>query len=170
MADDTKAKATIAKVVKLLTVLRDLDEKRAAVMAEIDTVLEGKASIGDLMREFSEHFDRLWGERYAGGQTGHYIWTYAKDKPHVKRLIQTLGVEELKARAVTYLRNDDAFYARARHSFGAFVASINSHAAPAAPVAGGGDDYDLRPADCRHVPPCRTDQEHTKRKMSEMRS
>ena len=114
------------RLVKLLAVQKDLIEKLQAVTQELDDLLGGKAGTADLLKRLEAHFDQVWCVRYATGQHGRYVWAYAKDRPQMKRLIKTLGVEEIERRMIAYLKNDDSFYVKARHPFGLFVASINS--------------------------------------------
>lgn len=160
--DDATRK--LAKVAALIEVQDDLLSKLADVRDEIAELLAGRAGIGEHMRDFERHFDALWSAKYAGGRSGAYAWAHTKDKPHVKRLVKQLGCEELKARAVAYFKSTDPFYVNARHTFSVFVASINTHAG----LSRERHDFDLSaPVDCRHVPPCRTDVEHTQRKMAD---
>jgi hypothetical protein len=87
----------------------------------------------------------------------------------MKRLVRMIGVDELKARFVRYVKNDDPFYVKARHPFGLFVSSVNTHAAQGQAA----EDLELSaaaPADCRHSPPCRSDVEHTRRRQQDLRA
>ena len=79
----------------------------------------------------------------------------------MKRLLKSFSPEELEARMVVYLGNDERFFLSARHSFGLFVSSINQHA-PVAPIER------MAPMGCSHHPPCRDDQAHTQRRMQEL--
>lgn len=125
MAD---AEKSTEKLVKLLAVQRDLVDKLTAVHEEMDAILAGKAGIGEILKRLEAHYDSVWAVRYAPGETGRYVWQYAKDRPHLKRLVKKLGVDELEIRMVNYLKNPDPYYTKARHPFGLFVASVNTHA------------------------------------------
>lgn len=165
MAEKAKPIDT-AKMLKLLEAANDLHAKAGLILEEFDELLSGRAGIATLMKDFERAFDGIWGRRYAGGQTGRYIWRYAADRPHLKKLIKQLGPEEVARRAANYLTNDDPFLVRSRHPFGLFVSGINSY-------SGGGDVADLElspPIDCRHTPRCSSDQEHTKRQGEERRA
>lgn len=129
---------TAAKVRKLLEVAQQRHTELGSVLKEIDTLLGGGVGIGDLLKQAEKAFEAAWSSRYPGA----YLWQYAKDRMQMKRLIQSLGLEELGARFGRYVRNDDPFFTRARHSFGAFVASVNQHAAEGAAPGG---DLDLEP-------------------------
>jgi len=165
MTDDLRR-----KLVPLVTLQKELTEKLQAVTTEIDTLLGGGVGMGQKLKDCEAAFDQAWCERYAPGQRGRYVWAYQRDRPQMKRLITMLGVDELKIRMANYLVNDEAFYMRARHSFGAFVSSVNAHA-KAAPVNGSVQAFELdeAPADCRHTPRCRTDVEHTQKTKQDVR-
>jgi len=149
MADTEKQ--TLAKVVTLIAAQRELLEKFNALAKEIEDVLGGKASIGTKLKEIQASWKATHSLRYPG----EYVWVHAKDNALAKRLVASLSVEEIKRRMLTYVQNDDAFYARARHNFGLFVGSINLHAGPAAGLSA---DLELD-----------NDVQATKRKMAETR-
>lgn len=154
----------LKKVTGLLVVLKENHEKSAALIEEIAEVLGGGPGVAAQMNEFEKAFARVWEQRYSQ----IYVWRYAVDRPNIKRLLRTLGLEELKARAFNYLRSDDPFIVRSRHPFGLFVSGINSYA-----NEGQGSAFDLEApavADCQHTPRCASDQVHTQRKMREMRT
>jgi hypothetical protein len=160
MADSEKQK--IEKLKALVFELRELQTKEAALTDEIDSLLGGGAGVGALMKRLEETFGALWRARYGVP----YMWTYTKDRPQLKRLLRALAVDEIEARMGTYLKSTDSYYVGARHNFSLFVASINNHVglaqvaelSLAAPAVG-----------CRHTPPCKDDQEHTRRSTQEMR-
>jgi len=156
--------ASVAKVAKLLELAREYAGKLEELHAEIDALLGGAAGIGVAMKALEHTFDGAWGVRYAGGQTGRYVWRPTTDKPHVKRLIKLLGLAEVQRRVWVYLRNEDPFYVRARHPWLVFVGSINSHA-----EAGGASEV-VPVTGCKHDPACKSDQQHTKKKLKELRT
>lgn len=126
MADEGKAAtATLRKLTKLHETWFELAEKMAAVNDEIKNLLAGGPGIGELMKRLEHHFGECWNVRYRG----EYVFNFAKDVPQLKRLIAKLGADEVERRMLRYLQNEDPFFMKARHSFGAFVASINQHAA-----------------------------------------
>lgn len=162
---ETQAQAKLAKLTKLAVVRQDLLEKLALLSEEEDAILSGKATIGDKMRQVTQAFEGLWCARYAPGQTKLYAWGQAKDFGPMKTLIQKLGAEEVCARAERYLRSDDPFYVRLRHTWGGFVASINSWAGE----RGGLAEDTPAPTGCKHTPPCASDQIHTSKRARELR-
>ena len=160
-----KTEIDTAKIGKLLEAGRDLHAKLGDILTEIDALLGGAAGIGAAMGRAMGTFDALWGERYASGQPGRYVWRQAPDRAQIKRLIKFLGVEELEARMARYLRDSDPFCVRSRHGFSVFVSSINAYAAP------GGDRPQAAPVfGCDHDPRCGSDQEHTQKHVAEMRA
>ena len=175
MAKDDEAAATAkqARLTKLIALGRELHEKLGAVLEEADEMNAGGYGMAAQLKAFQKEFDRLWGTRYAAGEAGRYVWRFAADVPNQKRLIKTLGLQELITRAVRYINTEEPFLVKNRHPFGLFASGINSYAAQAGAPA----DFALeRPAseDCRregkHVPPCGSDQEHTRRKMADMKA
>lgn len=158
---DPKAKATLARLVKLIAAGRELQQKLGSILDECDELLGGGVSVGDKLKRLETAFDRAWGIRYAGGETGRYVWAFVKDKPQLKRLLKTLDVDEIERRMIDYIALDDPFLTRNRHTFGLFVSRINTLAHEAAA-------FDP-PAGCLHSPPCRDDAQHTTRQMAEDR-
>jgi len=148
-----------AKIGKLLEVARELHTKTGDVIAEIDALLGGRAGIGATMKVIESAFAEAWTNRYQGT----YLWTPTRDKPHLKKLAKQLGEDETIRRIANYIRNDDVFYIKTRHSFGAFVASINSHADASSPTLAAAVNG------CTHTPPCRSDLEHTARRSEDLR-
>lgn len=153
------------KIVPLIEVARDLHEKLAAIIQEVDDILDGKASIGAKMKEVESAWRTAWSSRYQG----EYVFDYAKDRPHMKRLL-TKGrftPADLQARMVGYITDSEKFYVERKHPFGLFVSSVNRWA----PVNGTHrDEEEAKPVGCQHTPPCRSDQEHTRRRHAEMRA
>lgn len=161
MTDQDK---TVDKVRTLVAAWRLEHDKGTAILEELETLLAGGVGIGELLKRFEQTFGELWRGRYRSA----YVWAYAKDRPSSKRLIKQIGLEELERRAARYLQNSDPFFASKRHPFGLFVATVVQHAAP-------NDAAELElegtaPADCRHVPRCASDREHTKTRAAEMRT
>lgn len=167
-AASTATKLHTATIGRLLAEAKELHEQTAAKLAEIAAVLEGRPTIEKQVQEFKAGFDRAWCSRYAKGRTGAYLWTAKTDIPQIKRLLQAVGLEEAIARAGRFIRSEQPFYVGRRHGFLTFVASINEWAGPAEFTG----ELELSPpvADCKHKPTCKSDQEHTKRKLAEMRS
>lgn len=112
-----------AKLIKLVGVLADLDEKRSAVMAEITEVLGGGEGIGAKLSRLKATFSELWQAAY---RSGPYEFDHKVDTGHLKRFLKTHSEDEIAARMVSYLRTNDQFYVKARHNFPIFVRSFNT--------------------------------------------
>ena len=153
----------LKKLSGLVAAQKDLLEKLAALALEMDNLLGGSGGIAAQLRDFEEAWDLTWCRRYAPGEQKRYVWNFARDRAHLKRLLPRLGSDELLRRAQVYLLSDDPFYLKNRHPFGLFIAGINSFAAApqssAQPVLG-----------CSHEPPCPTETAHTRRRMAEVRA
>lgn len=171
--DATKeaTKSTMAKLKMLADKQRELTDQYLSAMRsindEIDTVLRGGPSIGVILKRLYEAYDRAWCVRYATGKADQYRFNHTIDTPALKALVKTIGVEELELRFVAYLADEDPFYRRERHPFSLFVRNVNRY------VSEGGmlplTDDAPTVADCKHAPACKSDQEHTRRKMEDMR-
>lgn len=148
----TKERTDAARMVllgKLLNQQRLLLGQMCALDTEIQAVLKGDPTIGDRLKELQAAFSHAWEQRYRTP----YQFQFAKDVPHMKRLLTTFGVEALKPRILAYISNNDPFFTRSRHTWGIFVSTINQHA-PA-----GSEDFSLegtveRLPGCKHDPPC----------------
>lgn len=150
------------KLERLVAELRDLQAKTYAITEEIQTVLGGGVGIAEKLKQLEQTFSTLWRARYGSS----YIWNYGKDRAQSKRLLGTLATIDIEKRMVVYLKDTDDFYVRSRHPFGLFVSSVNRHAEVNADA---GELTLEAPPDCKHRPPCGTDQEHTRRRMEDMK-
>jgi hypothetical protein len=138
-----------------------LAEKQQQLIAEMHALVEGKAGIAARMRIVSDGFLEAWAERYRS----KYVWNGTEDSPAAKRLLQRLDPEEIVMRARKYLHSEEEFYLATRHSFRLFARDINRFAREVQGLA-----FDTSTVtDCRHNPPCRSDQEHTRKRTAEMR-
>lgn len=161
MADPEKA--ILKKCEKLLERLRELQAQTYAITEELLEVTGGRVTISDKLKQLEAMFSTCWQARYGSP----YVWQYVKDRPQLKRLLGKLELTAIEQRMVNYLRDDDPFLGRARHGFGLFVSQINRYA----PENGGDVDLQLEApvVDCRHTPTCSSDQEHTRKRMADMR-
>jgi hypothetical protein len=114
----------IKKTARLLDVLVQEHGKVAALLDEIHAVLGGHAGIGQKMRTVTDAFSAAWEVRHRSP----YLWDGKRDFPSLKRLLKTLSAEDVAARAMLYIRDDDAFYVTARHPFRLFLTNINRYA------------------------------------------
>jgi hypothetical protein len=134
--------------------------------AELDDALEAYAAVrageqtdGQKAKNLIQSYIKAWAKKYPG-QT--YVPIWPRDTKAFKRLLQTLTVEEIKVKLGAYLRSDDAFYVNAKHDLSAFPSAINKLTTVAPTL------LDTAAAvDCHHKPRCKSDQEHTRRKIQE---
>lgn len=117
-----------ARLTKLVEAERVLLEQINDIVEEKRRLLSGEPGIGDKLRRLEIHFDSVWCLRYTPGEVGCYVWSFGKDRAQLKRIVKILSVEEIELRMTNYIKSEEQFYARARHPFQMFVASINSHA------------------------------------------
>jgi len=157
MADE---KLDRAKLVRLLGAFNELQTKQAEILTEIDVLIGGGVSMGSRIKQFEGAWALAWGGRYGSD----YLFVPTRDKAQEKRLLKAFDLEDLVERMAVYIKNDDPFYLKNRHSFGIFVSSINAHVPPARATA-----IAVAAVDCVHVPRCASDVIHTKRKLEEMR-
>ena len=153
----------LKKVEGLLAVLVERQQQCTALIEEIAELLGGGAGIAAQMKEFEGAFEHAWTQRYHGQR---YLWRYVKDRPQIKRLLKTLGLEELTLRAARYIANEDPFLVRERHPFGLFVSGINRYAEE----SDHGFDLASPAVGCSHTPRCINDVEHTRKRATEMRT
>lgn len=149
----------VAKIAKLVEAWRVTVDQQTELIVELDNLLNGRVGIGDKLKQFEQAWQAAWSTRYPG----RYLFTYVKDRPQEKRLLKVFSMQELQARMIAYVKNSDPFYVKARHAFGVFVASINSHAVETT------DLDDLGAIACQHTPRCKSDVEHTQVKARELR-
>ena len=157
----THAEVDRKVLARLVEAARVLAEQQAAILRELDALAAGRPGIGHQIRAVQAGFDAVWCVRYAPGAEKCYVWSHTKDGASIKRLLRTLTVDEVLARAARYLANDDAFYVRARHGFAVFVATINAHTTPS-------PRREISAVGCHHEPACLSDADHTSRQMAEL--
>lgn len=161
MADAEKK--TINRLKRLFDAYRETHTKGGELLEEINRLLNGEQGIADKLRALEHQLSLTWEARYHSP----YLWNYVRDRAQMKKLLKTLEPAEIAARWLSYLKDNDPFYVRSRHSFGFFAGNVNRFAgeAPAELQL----DVDA-PADCRHTPRCSSDQEHTRKRQSELRA
>jgi len=146
---------------RLCAALAEHQAKCFEIREEMARVLGGQAGIGMTLKRLQAWFDAQWTERYAPGSVkGAYVWQWAKDMALMKRLVKTLPVEEIERRMSAYLKSSEPFFAKNRHTFSLFVGSVNQFAEFSKEL----HEELPAPVGCKHLPPCRSDQEHTRRR------
>lgn len=150
------------RIRKLFEKLRERQAEAQEIADEILRELGGEQTLGSTLRQLEGAYSEAWQRRYGSP----YMFNFAKDRAHWKRLVKLGSVDDVIARVLSYLHDDDEYLRRQRHPFGLFVARFNQYAvdAPVTELA-----LEAPVTDCRHTPPCRSDQEHTRKRMAEMR-
>ncbi len=161
MTDESRKRA----IEKNITILGELLDKATAVYAEIAHLHGGGKGIGEVLAELRDHFDAVWCERHARGETGKYAWVYAEDNKHLKTKLQQFTPDEIRYRMSGYIRDATPFLTTAKHPFRLFIKDFNRYApnVASAPLALVGS----APADCRHTPRCQDDGACTRKRNAE---
>jgi len=149
MADDLEK-----RLKKLQALMHEQEQQIAAchdTLRQMAAILAGGDPLLDL--------ERFWLDTWRAKYGAEYVWSHAKDRASIRRLLKTLAPDTIKARVIAFLASEEPFFTRNRHSFGVFVSAINSltSAEPRQVVLG-----------CKHDPPCASDVEHTRRRAAEM--
>jgi hypothetical protein len=141
--------------------LRTHQAKEYELTEGIIAMLEGNPTVGDTVRRLM----LVWSSKWEVAYKDRYRYIGPMEVNGFKKLLKTTDPDEIERRMAVYLRRSDLFYQKARHGLSVFFKSFNEFGAGQAdakleaPVVG-----------CQHRPPCGTDQEHTKRRMAEMRT
>lgn len=152
----------------LLKQIRATQDKLAEQVDALEAALLGEATIGQEAKAALAHFKTAWEKRYRGER---YVPNYASEIPACKRMLAGVTLEDLKARQLRYLHDADPFYVKAKHPLGLFEKHLNKYGTGqyhGASLADGEADL-FGPVDCGHTPRCRSDAEHTRKQMAELR-
>lgn len=149
----------VEDVRRFVSEARAWHERGLALLATLEAKLEGSETLGEQMKRVNEAFTAAWRKRYGRD----YVYVGAKDATAVKRLLKALNVDEVIRRIPLYIANDDPFFTKVGHSLSMFASTINQHAGSTQEVGA------ELPFGCAHRPPCRSDAEHTRRQLAEMR-
>lgn len=122
MASDARA-----TILKLLDKWEEVEQARAeqvaAIFAELRSVVDGGDGIGVKLTRLKTFWCETWTERY--GERCEF--DHRKDTGHLKRwLVANWSPEQIEAKMLAYLTDNDAFYVSRRHPFGFFVKGFNT--------------------------------------------
>lgn len=121
MATDNTAKLT--KLVVALVELSDAyEEKRGAIVAEMDALLAGKGGIGVKLKILKGHWAAAWTARHH--ETCDF--DHVKHTAFLKKKLALFSVDEIQAKMSSYVASDDPYYVRARHPFTLFMSSFQT--------------------------------------------
>lgn len=157
------ADGRLEKLAKLVLVAAELQQQMDALLKECSDIIGGGVGIAVKLKQVEAAWASCWSGRYHGD----YVFNFARDRAHLKRLLRTFTPEELEGRMVRYLQDNEPALVQRRHPFGWFISSINNYA----PHGEAPKDLELSApvSDCKHTPRCKSDQEHTDRKMKDLR-
>lgn len=141
--------------------LRATEQRLGELATMLEARLEGSETTGEQHKRVIAAFVETWAKRY--GQP--YVFAGGKDATAVKRLLKVLPAEEIIGRIARYVTNNDPFYEKVKHSLSMFASTINQHgdALPEQQSLSGA-------VGCGHRPRCRSDVEHTRKTMAELRA
>ncbi len=152
------------------------EKQRDALIADIKTSiakthdlvlkLEAHVTGENPVRDTIAYWCRAWKERY-----GVSYDVMPGDAKQLRRLIVEHGGEEMHKRIDAFFSDRDRFIIQNKHPLGFFLKRAQNYASTAPPQwIAMEDDHEPAPIDCKHEPPCRTDAEHTRKRMSELRA
>lgn len=157
--------ADTAKSSRIDRLCDDIEETIAKLHDQVRTLRSAVAGENTVGKAIA-----YWQASWKGRYRADYDLTKA-DAGNLKRLVTKHGLGELCARLNRYLHDRDDFLERQKHPLSIFFSRVNTYASP---IAGAGPfDVDTEmepPPDCRHAPPCRSDQEHTRKRAAERRA
>lgn len=131
-------------------------------LIDLKRLQAGENPVRDAMFQWQE----LWSNRYAKP----YVWAArGRDAGSIKRLVNITGsVSVLVEMMRRYIADDEQFLVRQQHPFQIFANNPNRWA-PTPPTFRAMED-DAPPPSCHHDPPCRSDAEHTRKRMADLRA
>lgn len=130
--------------------------------------LEAQVTGQNPVRDVIAFWCNEWKHRYAA----NYDVTKG-DAGQFKRLVTANGLGEMKQRIARYLNDHDRFIVQNKHPLSFFFKRVSGYATPEGRPAhwqAMEDDTEPGPIDCHHEPPCRTESEHTTKKLRELRA
>lgn len=154
--DDTTAAQALARMLKAEAKIEEVERALSQAhdqLRALRQLLAGGDPVGEAMRFYAANWSQLH-----GGEV--YQWERPKANGQMKRLLKLLSLDDLKARMIAYLSDNEPFLTRNAHPFGLFVTRVNTYSPRAQPA----------PIGCKHQPPCRSDVEHTQRRQAEVRA
>lgn len=163
-------------VQKELAKLRKLAGELLEQADRLDAVLNEQPTEGKIAHGLVTSFGDLWEHKY---RAKYAVPNWAAATTNMKRLVKQMGAAEVALRMSRYLASSDGFYVQAKHPLPMFISAVNKFATRGSSLL---DDDPMRttqttdddlesaaPADCRHRPACRTDEEHTRKRARELR-
>ena len=140
-------------------------EKTLEALRAIQALVNEQPTEGQQAKFLVGWYAGVWQKQYRRP----LVVNWPKDMAILKRLLKSgISVEECQRRMTAFLQDgSDPFYVRSSHSIAVFASAVNRFGSRGS----SDDDSFLTPpvADCKHQPPCTSDQQHTSRRMNERR-
>ena len=149
----------VDRALKVLEKARELNAQAFDCIEEARRIFSGNDATGDILKRLEGAFSAEWERRYGNP----YVFTYAKDRPHWKRLVKLTSEPDIICRIIAFMADEEPWLTRGRHPFGLFVSQFNRYVPAVA--------FTLEPkaVNCTHQPRCQNDAEHTRKALDEMR-
>lgn len=157
--------AQIAKAMKLVDEALELNARAADKLLEAKLAMAAGPSTASVVKRLFNCWHELWKRRY----NADYVFAGAKDGAQFKRLLKQMAGEDIAARMKRYLSDGDQWLVDRKHPLNIFISTISRYA-PDQPNTRHHEEFELSaPVGCNHHPPCKSDVEHTRKTMREMR-
>jgi hypothetical protein len=154
---DTGLERRLRRAEAILVELAQTHAKMHDQMLDLRRVLAGENPVRAALEIWAAHWQERWGAAYT--------FNRQVDPAAVKRLLTKIRPADLHERMARYMRDADPFIVRNKHPLNIFIGHVNTYAA----TTNNEIETASGAVDCRHLPPCRNDQEHTRRKLADAR-
>lgn len=118
-------------------------------LLDLEKLATHEPTAGQQMKRLIDSWFTRWGAQYRE----RYVPT-EKDRGNFKRLLKDLTADEIDARMVRYLADQDPFLAMQKHPLNIFFSQINRFGQAAT--------IEPRPVGCSHDPACTSEAAHTR--------
>lgn len=146
------------RVASLIAEIRKLNERTFEHLGELEALLnEGPTVASQVPKLFA-----AWAQKWSAAHQGEkYVFAEGRDGGAFKRLLKALAFDDITTRMDAYLADADPWYVERRHPLAVFLKNINS--------IGPLTDPTTAVVGCRHVPACKSEAEHTRKRLDEVR-
>lgn len=143
------------RVQKLIEDTKASIAKTHDLVMQLEAVVSGENPTRDVIAFWCDEWRRKYGSDYDISKT---------DAGQFKRLVTKHGKVEMTQRIARYLLERRQWLVENKHPLSVFFKQTSSYATP------GGDLGYEPPPSCQHEPLCRSDAEHTSKRMRELRA
>lgn len=146
-----------SRVDRLIQDGKETIAKLLDIMIKLEAATKGENPVGEVIARWKAAWKKKYGAEYE---------LSSADAGNMKRLVTKRGKDDAAARLGRYINDNDPWLVRQRHPLAAFWSRENGYGKTVHETVEDGDT----PSGCSHRPPCKTDAEHTSKKMQEMRA